>query len=81
MPGVDPAQRCRSPGASAPSSQWTLAGLPEGHYTWTLRAVDSAYNGGPDAESTFTVGNPDPTAVFADGFESGDLTGWSVAAP
>jgi hypothetical protein len=29
---------------------------------------------------TITLGD-DPTAIFADGFESGDTTMWSVAAP
>ena len=41
--------------------------------------MDSAYNGGPAAESTFVVG--ESTVVFIDSFESGDLSQWSAAVP
>ena len=73
--------RLPEPGSLGALGQWTLTGLPEGHFTWTLRAVDSAYNGGPTVEGNFTVGDPEPTAVFSDGFESGDLSQWSHASP
>jgi hypothetical protein len=63
-------------GSVSAVSQWTLAGLPDGAYTWTLRAVDSAYNGGPLAEAAFTVGVPTTTVIFSDDFESGDLSSW-----
>ena len=69
------------PGSVSAVSQWTLAGLPDGAYTWTLRAVDSAYNGGPSAEATFTVGVPASTIIFMDNFESGDLSRWSGVSP
>lgn len=50
-----------------------------GNLRVTLQAVDSAYNGGPVAEGSFTVGGVPP--LFGDGFESGDLSAWSAAAP
>jgi photosystem II stability/assembly factor-like uncharacterized protein len=72
--------RLPEPGSvSAALSQWTLTGLPDGLYTWTLRAVDSAYNGGPAAQSSFLVG--ESAVVFTDSFESGDLSQWSAAVP
>lgn len=46
------------PGSISTGTAWTLSGLPEGAYTWTLRAVDSAYNGGAVAQSEFRVGSP-----------------------
>ena len=67
------------PGNLSAAGQWTLTGLAEGDYTWTLQAVDSAYNSGPAAEASFTVGDPVPGLIFTDGFESGDLSGWSAA--
>jgi len=63
-------------GSVSAVNEWTLTALPDGVYTWTLRAVDSAYNGGPSAEATFTVGGPASTVIFMDGFESGDLSAW-----
>ncbi len=74
-------QRLPEPGSLSGVSQWTLSGLPDGSYTWTLEAVDSAYNGGPAAENTFVVGDPIVTTVFTDGFESGDLSQWSAVSP
>ena len=73
-------QRLPEPGGLSSESQWILTGLPDGIYTWSLRAVDSAFNGGPTAEETFIVGVP-TTNIFSDGFESGDLSGWGVASP
>ena len=67
------------PGSVSAAGQWTLTGLPDGSYTWTLQAVDSAYNGGLPAEATFVVGTP--SMIFSDGFESGDLSGWSQVVP
>jgi photosystem II stability/assembly factor-like uncharacterized protein len=48
--------RLPEPGNVSAVTEWVLDGLPDGTYTWTVRAVDSAYNGGPLAEGTFTVG-------------------------
>ncbi len=77
---VSTARRIPEPGGLRAANAWTLSGLADGHYTWTLEAVDSAYNTGPAGEAAFFVGPP-PTPVFADGFESGGMTGWSVVAP
>jgi hypothetical protein len=45
------------PGCVGAGTEWALAGLPNGNYTWTLRAVDSAFNGGPLAQGAFHVGS------------------------
>ncbi len=44
------------PGGVSAVTQWALGGLPDGSYTWTVRAVDAAYNGGPLAQGSFVVG-------------------------
>jgi len=69
------------PGSVSAVNEWTLVGLPDGSYTWTLWAVDSAYNGGLPAEGTFVVGDTGAVFLFSDGFESGDLSGWSLVSP
>jgi hypothetical protein len=58
-------RRLPQPGSVSAVIEWALAGLPDGNYAWTLRAVDSAYNGGPVAKGTFTIGAP--TGVEAGG--------------
>lgn len=52
------ARRLPEPGGVGAVTDWTLATLPNGSYTWTLRAVDSAFNGGPVAQGTFQIGGP-----------------------
>jgi hypothetical protein len=59
--------------------EWTLVGLPDGEYTWTLRAVDSAHNGGEAAEGEFVLGVT--SLIFVDGCEAGDLAQWSAVSP
>ncbi|HEX8386539.1 MAG TPA: T9SS type A sorting domain-containing protein, partial [Rubricoccaceae bacterium] len=49
-------RRVPEPGGISAAQGWTLDGLAEGTYTYALRAVDSAFNGGPAAQGTFTVG-------------------------
>ncbi|HEX9952067.1 MAG TPA: YCF48-related protein [Rubricoccaceae bacterium] len=49
-------RRLPEPGSISTAQGWDLTGLATGTYTWTVRAVDSAFNGGPTAEGTFTVG-------------------------
>lgn len=49
-------KRLPEPGAIGAATQWSLSGLADGAYTWTVRAVDSAYNGGAVAQGTFGVG-------------------------
>ena len=68
---VATARRLPEPGNLSAVNEWTLAGLADGSYTWTLEAVDSAYNSGPAAAAAFVVGAP-ATPFFADGFESGE---------
>lgn len=77
---VPTARRFPEPGGLRAAGAWTLAGLADGAYTWTLQAVDSAYNSGPAASGAFVVGIP-PTPLFADGFESGGPSGWSFVLP
>lgn len=48
--------RLPEPGNVSAVTDWALAGLADGVYTWTVRAVDSAFNGSPTAQGTFTVG-------------------------
>jgi hypothetical protein len=35
-----------------------LEGLTDGYYRWSLRAVDSAYNGSQAVEGSFVLGDP-----------------------
>ena len=67
-------------GAAAPcTSPATLSGLAAGTHTFSVRATDGAGNTDPTpAQRTWTV---DPAAaLFADGFESGDLRSWTTVA-
>lgn len=73
-------RRLPAPGDLSAGGAWTLAVLANGTYSWSLQAVDSAYNPGPPAVATFHVGPP-PEPVFGDGFESGDTTAWSATTP
>jgi hypothetical protein len=50
-----PRRRLPEPGNLSAVTSWTLRGLEPGTYTWTVRAVDSAFNGSRAAFSTFTV--------------------------
>ena len=61
-------ERLPQPGNIATSTAWRIAQLPDGEYTWSVRAVDSAYAGSVPAQGSFSL----PWAVdlvFADGFE------------
>jgi hypothetical protein len=49
--------RLPEPGNVSAVTSWSLQGLAPGTYTWMVQAVDSAFNGGPAAESTFTIGS------------------------
>lgn len=49
-------RRLPEPGNVSAVTEWLLAGLPDGQYDWTLRAVDASYSGGPDASGQFTIG-------------------------
>jgi photosystem II stability/assembly factor-like uncharacterized protein len=66
--------RLPEPGSISAATAWRLTGLEEGAYTWTVRAVDSAFNGGAVASGSFTVG---PTA----GSGPADAPALALAAP
>ncbi len=57
VPDANP-RRLPQPGSVSAVTTWALSGLADGTYHWTLRAVDSAYNGGPAAEGSFVMGGP-----------------------
>jgi photosystem II stability/assembly factor-like uncharacterized protein len=59
------------PGGLGTTSAWILGGLPAGSYTWALRAVDSAYNGGPTAQGAFQVGGTVPVDPLPRAFAFG----------
>lgn len=63
-------ERLPQPGSIATATSWSIAQLPDGAYTWTVRAVDSAFAGSASASGSFTLpwGSD---IVFADGFEAG----------
>jgi len=48
--------RLPEPGDVSAVTSWSLAGLPNGTYHWTLRAVDSALNPGAAAQGSFSIG-------------------------
>ena len=50
-----PNKRDPQPGTLGAVTDWLLNGIGPGKYTWSVRAVDSAYNAGPRATGTFTV--------------------------
>ncbi len=59
-------QRLPEPGNVSALTKWKLSGLSAGTYDWTVRAVDSAFNGGPRASGTFTVTlPPEPIVAIA----------------
>lgn len=57
-------RRLPEPGNISAVKNWRLRGLPAGTYDWSVRAVDSAFNGGPRASGSFTVTRP-PQPVVA----------------
>jgi hypothetical protein len=50
-----PTKRDPQPGTLGAVSDWLVNGIGPGKYTWSVRAVDSAYNAGPRASGTFNV--------------------------
>jgi hypothetical protein len=44
------------PGNVSRNTSWTLRGLPSGDYAWRIRAKDNAFEAGPVATGTFSVG-------------------------
>jgi photosystem II stability/assembly factor-like uncharacterized protein len=49
-------ERLPEPGDLSSVTAWSLAGLLNGAYSWTIRAVDTALNDGPAGQGTFQVG-------------------------
>ncbi|RPH54532.1 MAG: T9SS C-terminal target domain-containing protein, partial [Lysobacterales bacterium] len=41
---------------SVRGTSWALDGLADGTYRWSVRALDSAFNGGAALQGTFTIG-------------------------
>jgi hypothetical protein len=67
-------ERLPEPGNISAATLWTFAHLGDGNYTYSVRAVDSAYAGGVEAQGSFTLPfDLDP--IFADGF---DLAGIEI---
>jgi hypothetical protein len=62
-------ERLPQPGSISTATRWSIADLPDGSYTWRVRAVDSAYAGGAVAQGTFSLPFVDTDRVFANGFE------------
>ena len=67
-------ERLPEPGNVSAATRWTIANLPDGNYTWRVRAVDSAYAGGVAAEGAFALPF-DLETIFANGF---DLAGFEI---
>ena len=65
-------ERLPEPGNISTATRWTLANLPEGNYTWRVRAVDSAYAGSAASEGAFTLPFGVDT-VFSNGFDPAGL--------
>jgi len=55
--------RLPEPGNISAAKNWRLRNLPAGTYDWSVRAVDSAFNGGQRAAGSFTVTRPPQPAV------------------
>jgi hypothetical protein len=63
------------------SSPKEYTGLADGSHTFEVRATDRAGNPDPTpASRTWTVASVAPPTLFSDGFERGDLSGWTGSA-
>lgn len=56
-------RRLPEPGNISAVTKWRLHGLKAGTYNWSVRAVDSAFNGSAPASGTFTVTLPPEPVV------------------
>ncbi len=56
-----------------------VSGWPNGNHVISVRARDAAGNWGPVTTTSLTVSGNTPAAIFNNGFETGDLTGWGQA--
>jgi hypothetical protein len=66
------------PHTATVSAAVPLAGRPAGALTLRARARDAAGNWGPVTSVTVTV--QPPNAIFANGFETGNVAAWSASA-
>jgi hypothetical protein len=55
LPETIPA-RLPEPGNISAVTEWSIKGLPDGHYNWLLRTVDAAYVGSDVAMGEFSIG-------------------------
>jgi hypothetical protein len=55
VPKTIPA-RLPEPGNISAVTEWSIKGLPDGHYNWLLRTVDAAYVGSDVATGEFSIG-------------------------
>jgi hypothetical protein len=55
LPETIPA-RLPEPGNISAVTEWSIKGLPDGHYNWMLRTVDAAYVGSDVATGEFSIG-------------------------
>ena len=62
-------ERLPEPGNISTATRWSIADLPDGTYTWRVRAVDASYAGSERAEGAFTLPFVEEIPIFADGFE------------
>jgi len=51
-------RRLPQPGSVSAVREWVLEGLTDGYYRWSVRAVDSAYNGSVAVQGSFVLGDP-----------------------
>ena len=69
---------CSVPGSSTSYADTTAA--PSTAYTYTIQARDLAGNSSPPSDpASATTPSGSGVPLFTDGFESGDLTGWTNA--
>jgi hypothetical protein len=76
--GANAGRRLPEPGNLSAVTSWRLRRLPAGTYDWSVRAVDSAFNGGPRASGTFTVTLPAEPVVAITQPRPGSTVGGSV---
>jgi hypothetical protein len=62
------------PGNARANTAWTFDGLADGVYAWSIRAIDSAFNGGTAAHGTFTIGG-------TTGVHTAPATGLTLSGP
>ncbi|MGH7725590.1 MAG: FG-GAP repeat domain-containing protein [Candidatus Eiseniibacteriota bacterium] len=54
--GPSPMRALPQPGNVSRNTSWALSGLAPGAYSWSVRALDSAFNGSAIAQGSFVIG-------------------------